>query len=241
MQKYKEAILYIVFIVIGFVYAIVRVKPMIVNLYTIETDLKTKTTESADLDRTLEALKATEMQKNIEISVQTKKIYQPPEAGLDAESSFTVLFDDIIEMTKYNGIKIYSIQYLYNPESDEFVKGAVGKYNVCQLDMQVISDYADLESLLKELYKYPYLININKIELTPYAKNKKILLTNLQLKLYSKKWFKVYTEDSAFVLTAGWTVVCFKINLSTEVFKITAHSTSMVIGQERTNVDAFVG
>lgn len=89
-------------------------------------------------------------------------------------------------MAKYNGLKIYAIQYTYNPPDDEFVKGATGKYNVCQLDMEVIVDYQDLESFLKDIYKYPYLINIDMIELTPYPKNKKILLTNLQIKLYSQ-------------------------------------------------------
>ena len=76
---------------------------------------------------------------------------------------------------------------VYNPPEDEFIKSAADKFNVCSLNMQIIADYSDLESFLKELYKYPYLININKIELTPYPKNKKILMSILQLKLYSSK------------------------------------------------------
>ncbi len=186
MQQYKEAILYIVFIIIGFIYLIVQVRPQVMQIYTTENDIKTKTIESADLERKLETLKASEMEK-ISLSGDAKKIYKPDEAGLDAESSFTIIFDDIIEMAKYNGIKVYSVEYVYNPPEDEFVKGAADKYNVCQLNMQVIADYLDLESFMKELYKYPYLVNINKVELSPYSKNKKILLTNFQIKLYSEK------------------------------------------------------
>ena len=187
MQKYKEAILYIFFILIGLIYAIVKIQPTAVNLYSIEDQLKTKTVELADLQRKLETLKAAEVEKNLAMSGQAKKVYKPDVSGLDAESSFTVIFDDLIEMAKYNGIKIYSIEYAYNPPEDEFVKGAADKYNVCAINLDIISDYVDLESFLKEIYKYPYLVNINKISSMPYTKNKKIILTKLQLKLYSAK------------------------------------------------------
>lgn len=187
MQKYKEAILYIFFILIGLVYSIIKIQPTIVGLYTIEKGLQAKTVELADLQRKLETLKAAEVERDLATAGLAKKIYKPETEGLDTESSFTVMFDDIIEMAKYNGIKIYSIEYTYNPPEDEFVKGAGDKYNVSELNLDVISDYVDLESFFKELYKYPYLVNINKFESTPYSKNKKILLTKLQLKLYSAK------------------------------------------------------
>lgn len=186
MLKYRDAILFVIFIIIGFAYAIVRINPEISKFISIESDIKDKTLQVADLQRKLETLKASEQEKITSID-QVKNIYKPESAGLDAESSFTVLFDDIIDMAKYNGIKIYSVEYVYNPAEDEFVKGAADRYNVCQLNMQVIADYPDLESFLKELYKYPYMININKLEISPYPKNKKILMAIVQLKLYSQK------------------------------------------------------
>ena len=127
------------------------------------------------------------MAKDVQTAGKNKKIYKPEEPGMDSESSFTILFDDIIEMAKYNGIKIYSIEYIYDPATDEVVKGSPDKYNVCQLNMQMIADYPDMESFFKELYKYPYLVNLEKVEITSYEKNKKLLLVNLQLKLYSSK------------------------------------------------------
>lgn len=186
MKKYKEAILYGIFILLGFIYAVTRVQPEIFKIFTLEKDINTKSVQFADLERKLETLKKTEMEK-MTLSKQAKNIYKPDTPGLDAESSFAVLFDDVIDMARYNGIKVYSIEYVYNPKEDEFVKGASDKYNVCQLNMQIITDYEDLESFLKELYKYPYLLNVNKLELTPYPKNKKILISALQIKLYSAK------------------------------------------------------
>jgi hypothetical protein len=97
------------------------------------------------------------------------------------------MFDDLIEMAKYNSVKMYSIAYTYNPPDDSFVKGAAGQFNVCQINMQMIADYVDFNEFLKSIYKYPYLICIDEIELKPYTKNKRILLINVQLKLYSAK------------------------------------------------------
>lgn len=186
MKKYREAIIYAIFILLGFIYAVTRVQPEIVKIFTLEKDIGAKSAQSADLERKLETLQKTEMEK-VTLSKQAKNIYKPDASGLDEESSFTVIFDDIIDMAKYNGIKVYSIEYVYNPKDDEFVTGASDKYNVCLLNMQIITDYEDLESFLKELYKYPYLLNVNKLELTPYPKDKKILMSTLQLKLYSTK------------------------------------------------------
>lgn len=184
MRKYKEAILYTVFILIGFIYALVSIRPVIVDIFTVETGINKQTGILSDSQKKLEALQKSEQEKQ-SIVGQAKNIYKPEIAGLDAESSFAILFDDIIDMTKYNGIKIFAIEYVYNPPDDDFVKGAPDKYNVCQLNMSIIGDYSDIEGFLKELYKYPYLVNIDKVELTPYPKNKKILLSNMSIELYS--------------------------------------------------------
>lgn len=186
MQNYKEAILYVAFFVIGLIFLGLKLKPELFQIYGIEKDISAKKVEIVDLQRKLDTLKTIQANKT-NLSGLTKAIYKPGEPGLDAEASFTVMFDDVIDMAKYNGIKIYSIEYAYNPTDDEFVQNASARFNVCQLKMQVIADYQDLESFIKEIYKYPYLINIDKVELTPYSKNKKVLIANVQLKLYSSR------------------------------------------------------
>jgi len=186
MLKYKGIIVYLLIVIIGFIYALWNLIPHVKDLYSIEEDIKAKTLVAADLDRKLQDLKNSEIDK-LSVSQMVKNIYKPSIGGADLESSFAVVFDDIIEMAKYNGIRIYSLEYIYNPPEDEFVKQASASYNVCELKMQLVSDYTDFEGFLKELFKYPYLINIEKVELTPYLKNKKILIINLNLKLYSEK------------------------------------------------------
>lgn len=186
MKRYKTAILFTFFIVVIFIYLIITLKPEITKIINVEQTIQSKTSELQELDRKLSTLKANEMQ-NVDLLKQTKTIYKPDVASSDVESSFTVIFDDIIEMARYNAIKIYSIGYTYNPPEDEVVKSASANYNVCLVTMQIIGDYTDTESFFRELYKYPYLLNLDKIESIPYSKNKKIIITNLQLKLYSKK------------------------------------------------------
>lgn len=190
MKKYKEVILWSVLILVAFVFLAIQTKPQAGKVIRIERGLKEKTVQIADLQRQLDTLKkdaADAASQKLDKPMQAKNIYKPEIASAEAESAFPVVFDDVIDMAKYNGIKIYSIEYNYNPKEDDFVKNASSQYNVCQLNMQLVSDYSDLEGFLKELYKYPYLVNLDKIEITPYSKNKKIILSILQLKLYASK------------------------------------------------------
>lgn len=188
MKKYKDIILWTVLILLIVIVLLLQVKPEVGSLIRAKNSIKEKTVQLEDLQRQLDTLKQNETnEQKTEAPKQVKNIYKPETVSTEAESSFTVLFDDIIDMAKYNGIKVYSIEYTYNPAEDDFVKNASAQYNVCQLNMQLVSDYADLESFLRELYKYPYLVNVEKLEITPYPKNKKILLTALQIKLYASK------------------------------------------------------
>lgn len=186
MLQYKEVILYAILTIIIFIFSLTKLQPEIIKIIDLEKNIGEQTVQATDLESRLASLKKAE-EERMTLSEQTKDIYKPDTPGLDAEASFTVIFDDIIEMAKYNRVKIYSIEYVYDPAEDEFVKGAADRYHVCQLNMSIIADYSDLQGFLKDVYKYPYLINVNKLEMTPYPKNKKILMSNLQIKLYSSK------------------------------------------------------
>lgn len=185
MKQYKDSILLIILAIALFALCVYKLQPKVVNIYNIETQIKGKTPQLADLERQVETLKQQEAKVEANNQVYDKKFYKPGESGLDTEASFSVMFDDLIEMARYNSVKIYSIAYNYNPASDIFVKNAPGKYNVCQVNMQMIASYVDFNEFMKSIYKYPYLIGIDEIELKPYTKNKRILLINVELKLYS--------------------------------------------------------
>ena len=51
----------------------------------------------------------------------------------------------------------------------------------------MIANYADFAGFLRELYKHEHFLDITNIEIAPYQKNKRILLINLQFKLYAQK------------------------------------------------------
>ena len=51
----------------------------------------------------------------------------------------------------------------------------------------MIATYSNFANFLRELYKHEHFLEISKIEIAPYEKNKRILLVNLQIKLYAQK------------------------------------------------------
>lgn len=114
-----------------------------------------------------------------------KKIYSPIESNLGDDTLFFTLYNDVIEMIHSNSIKIKSIDYTYNPKTDAFVKFGKDIYFVCDVDMELVSNYTNLGKLIQDLYQYPYYIKFNQLDIKPYEKDKKILLTKLSLRLYA--------------------------------------------------------
>ena len=88
-------------------------------------------------------------------------------------------------MIHSNSIKIKAIDYTYNPKNDEFVKFGKDIYFVCDINLELVSNYVNLGKLIQELYQYPYYIKISQLDVKPYEKDKKILLSNLSLRLYT--------------------------------------------------------
>ena len=53
--------------------------------------------------------------------------------------------------------------------------------------MEMIASYTNFDNFIKELYKHKHFLDIESFEIVPYKKNRKILLINFKLKLYSQK------------------------------------------------------
>ena len=94
--------------------------------------------------------------KKIKDSIITsqKKIYSPLQADLGNETLFFTLYNDIVEMLHSNSIKIKSISYVYNPETDAFVKFGKDIYFVCDVNMELVSNYVNLGKLIQDIYQY---------------------------------------------------------------------------------------
>ena len=125
-------------------------------------------------------------QMKTQVTSVQKKIYAPADYDLGNDTLFFTLYNDLIEMVHSNSIKIKSMEYLYNPENDAFVKFSKDLYFVCEVNMELVSNYTNLGKFIQNVVQYPYYMRIMSLNVTPYAKDKKILLTNVCVRLYAK-------------------------------------------------------
>ena len=155
--------------------------------YNIYQDVKTKTATVEDTRKQIEELKAKKEAYEREEKVSTKPVYKSDIESTDQMSSFGVMFEDVIQSAKYNGLKLRSISYNLSPGDDIIVKNIASEYNVCAIKMQLIGSYMQLRSYFQDIYNYPYLINLDKISINPYEGNKRILIADVTVTLYSAK------------------------------------------------------
>lgn len=122
--------------------------------------------------------------------------FKPISDGLDTEAAISDEFGEILQIMRDNKIKARSVKYDYDPQDDNFVKNAGNKYHVCRVTAEMIANYANFAGFLRELYKHEHFLDITSIEILPYQKNKRILLINLQFKLYAQKDAATAAEEA---------------------------------------------
>ena len=184
-QKYNGVIAFCVALIIIIVGGVFLIKPKVEELTTLKASVEEKTATQKDLYEKLTIVQSKIKKIKNSISSSQKKVYSPVEADLGNETLFFTLYNDVIEMLHANSIKIKSIDYTYNPSTDSFVKFGKDVYFVCDLKMDLVSNYVNLGKLIQDLYQYPYYIKINEIDVKPYEKDKKILLSNVSIRLYA--------------------------------------------------------
>ncbi len=189
IKKYKDVILYLSLVLIMVFLIYKQLQPKFLHTFELFNQVKTQTEVKSSIEDQLRLAKEKdERQKKLNLQDDfTKKIYTSTGIVTDTESTFAVLLDDLIEIARKNHIKTHSIQSTLNPSEDVFVKGDSSKYSVNRLDMKIVSNYTDFENFISDLFSYHYIINLNNIEIYPYQKNKKILLINLSITMYSYK------------------------------------------------------
>lgn len=188
MEKYKKYYGVIIFLaaLVAMIALVVSLEtPKISELKSLKNDEQQKQEQVNELQGKLDIVKAKIKKIKNSITSSQKKIYSPIENDLGNETLFFTLYNDVIEMIHANSVKIKSIDYTYNPEADAFVKFGKDVYFVCDVNMELVSNYVNLGKLIQDLYQYPYYIRINELEVKPYEKDKKILISNLSLRLYA--------------------------------------------------------
>ncbi len=188
MDKYKKYYGVIIFCLLVVVIAIVGYNmayPKYTESVAEQTKVDKKQKEVDDLNQKLKVVQSKIKKIKDSIVSSQKKIYAPLESDLGNETLFFTLYNDVIEMLHANSIKIKSIDYQYNPDTDNFVKFGKDVYFVCDVNMELISNYVNLGKLIQDIYQYPYYIRINNLDVKPYEKDKKILLSTLSIRLYA--------------------------------------------------------
>ena len=191
-EKLKQFLVPILVLVIT-ILAIIFLAPKVIQNFqdyrTVKAEVDNNTIKLNDKKKQLEDAKRKaelEAQKEKNVSQEAKAFYKPIETGLDNEAVIAGEFAEILKLIRANQIKVRSIKYDYNTEDDNFVKNGADKYKVARLNMEMIGHYTNYDNFLRELYKHEHFLDIQSVEIVPYRKDKRILLINFKMKLYSK-------------------------------------------------------
>lgn len=187
IKKFKIALGILAATLALFIVLVAKIVPEVQKINGFQKDYKTQTDNLADQERKLENLRNQAARQETASENILKAIFKPITEGLDTEAAISDEFGEILQLMRQNKIKTRSIKYDYDPQDDNFVKGAASSYHVCKITAEMIATYSEFENFLRELYKHEHFLDISKIEIVPYQKNKRILLISLQIKLYAQR------------------------------------------------------
>ena len=187
LKKFKIALAILGLSVLISIALIAKTVPEIQKIVQIQQDTKTKSGELTDAERKLAELKSAAEKREVQDSNVLQMFFKPVSEGLDTEAAISDEFGEILQLMRDNKVKARSVKYDYDPQDDNFVKNAANKYHVCRVSAEMVANYADFANFVRELYKHEHFLDISKIEIVPYQKNKKILLVSFQIKLYAQR------------------------------------------------------
>lgn len=203
MKKFQIALGIFALSLIVFIFLVSKVVPEAQRISQIQTDYKAQSSALADSERKLQDLKDAAKRKEAENENIQKIFFKPISEGLDTEAAISDEFGEILQIVRENKIKMRSVKYDYDPQDDNFVKNAGNRYQVCRVTAEMIASYSNFANFLRELYKHEHFLEISKIEIAPYEKNKRILLISLQIKLYAQRDPSTVVETPAPAANSG--------------------------------------
>ena len=156
MDKYKKYYGVIIFAVLAAMLgfgSFSMISPKVAESKSLEAQIQAKEGEVAELQTKLDIVKKKIKQIKDSIVSSQKKKYSPIESDLGNETLFFTLYNDVIEMLHANSVKIKAIDYKYNPDTDAFVKFGKDVYFVCDVNMELVSNYVNLGKLIQDLYQ----------------------------------------------------------------------------------------
>lgn len=190
LDMFKIALIIIVITILALIGLLINIIPNI-SKYINNTDTYEKTKqELADKENALKTAQANKAKQEarakeqIEIRAIFKNIKNTGNSTADIIAGE---IEEINDLIKYYNLKVYKVNYNYDPADDIFFKEKKDVYSVCHMNMELFGTYMKFQSFLKDLYKHEHFIDIQGIEINPYKKDKSILHIKLDLSLYAEK------------------------------------------------------
>lgn len=134
----------------------------------------------------LEEIKLNNAQKVVVPETVEKVIYQSQGLQFGSDASFAPLFEAVLDIAKGTGIRIRSINYVYQPGSDPIVASGLSGYNICELNIVAVGTYSEFQNFYKNVLREHYLTYFAEVEVKPWDSDKSILITEFKLRLYTR-------------------------------------------------------
>lgn len=184
----KENTVYVLPILVALVLFVNFVVPQFSKGLKSYRNMNDSKTQYEQVKEQYDALKAQQELQNRQKKVvkDGKVVFDAPDMRFSPDASFAPLFELVLTIAQQSGIRIRSIDYNYAPQEDMIFAAKINGYNVCELNMVTVGSYTELQNFFKSIMKEQYLTNLAEVELTPWEKDKKVLIAKIKLRLYTR-------------------------------------------------------
>ena len=114
----NQKLVCILIILIALAFGLYLIIPKVQESYTTYKQVQEKQAKVQSTQKQIDDLRAQKQAYEREEKIATKPVYKSDIASLDAMASFGIMFEDVIQAAKYNGLKLRSIEYTQNPPDD---------------------------------------------------------------------------------------------------------------------------
>ncbi|MCM1009637.1 MAG: hypothetical protein NC390_02000 [Fusobacterium sp.] len=190
LDMFKVAIAIVVVALLASIFLLTQIIPQTISYFGNKTKYADSETRLAAKRAELEtAKKNKERQEKLDSAgIEVKAFYRDIKStGNSTADILAGEIQEINDLIKFYGIKMYKVNYNYDPAEDIFFKEKKDTYGVCKMNMELFASYMKFQSFMKDLYKHEHFLDIQSIEVNPYKKDKSILNIKMELSLYAEK------------------------------------------------------
>lgn len=190
LDMFKIALAIVVVAAVASIFLLTKIVPETIAFFGNQNKFSETETKLSAKQAELETAKRNKEKQNAKNTegIELKSFYKDIKSiGNSTSDILAGEIQEINDLIKYYGIKMYKVNYNYDPADDVFFKEKKEVYSVCSVNMELFASYMKFQSFLKDLYKHEHFLNIQTIEVSPYKKDKSILNIKMDLSLYAEK------------------------------------------------------